>query len=106
VPGMPNWVAVEAYCREVSSCGFWPGSEVLPEAAFYCYLYPEPDGYSKAQPKPEQAYYHEMLREFILPYSVVQQAEDPSKTLKEFLGSTYGLGADLANWHSKILETD
>ena len=39
VPGMPDWVAEEAYNREVSSCGFWTGNEAYPHAAFYCYLY-------------------------------------------------------------------
>lgn len=104
VPGMPNWVAEEAYCREVSSCGFWPGSDALPEASFYCYHYPAPEGYGKANSKPEKAFFHEKLGEFILPYSAVQKAENPAETLREFLNSTYGIGADLANWDREILE--
>src|SRR5690606_18863066 len=104
VPGMPDWVAQEAYCREVSSCGFWTGSEVLPEASFYCYHYPAPKGYDKGKPQPEQAYFHEKLGEFILHYSAVQQAKNPEKTLREFLDSTYGIGANLAKWDRKILE--
>lgn len=104
VPGMPNWVAEEAYCREVSSCGFWPGSEALPEAAFYCYHYPAPAGYGEAEPKPEKAYFHDTLGEFILPYSAVQQAENPAATLHKFLDSTYSIGADLAKWDRETLE--
>ncbi len=46
ITGLPDWVAVEAYCKEVSSCGFWPGNDMVPEAAFYSYIYPEPEGYS------------------------------------------------------------
>ena len=68
VPGMPDWVAEEAYCREVSSCGFWTGGEVLTEAVFYCYLYPEPEGYNTAKVQPAEAYYNTTFREFILPY--------------------------------------
>lgn len=45
IPNLPDWVAQEAYSHEVASLGFWPGSEVLPEAAFYAYLYPEPPNY-------------------------------------------------------------
>lgn len=104
IPGLPNWVAEEAYCREVSSCGFWTGNEVLPEAAFYCYLYPEPEGYKNAAIQPTQAYYHPMLKEFILPYSAVQQADDPAKTLRAFLDSTYKAGAGLAKWDREALE--
>ncbi|MEO6843543.1 MAG: DUF5996 family protein, partial [Ginsengibacter sp.] len=58
VPGMPDWVAVEAYCREVSSAGFWTGNDTFPEPAFYCYLYPEPEGYKAAKLLPAAAYYN------------------------------------------------
>ena len=104
VPGMPNWVAEEAYCREVSSAGFWTGNEMLPEPAFYCYLYPEPEGYKTAKVLPKGAYYHTTLGEFILPYSIVQQSKNPGEKLLDFLHSTYNIGADLAHWDKDILE--
>lgn len=104
VPGMPDWVAEEAYCREVSSAGFWTGNDALPEPAFYCYLYPEPNGYKTAKTQPAESYYSKTLGEFILPYSTVQQSEDPEKKLLEFLKSTYETGADLAKWDRELLE--
>ena len=104
VPGMPDWVAEEAYCREVSSAGFWTGNEMLPEPAFYCYLYPEPEGYKTAKVLPKGAYYHTTLGEFILPYSLVQQSKNPGEKLLDFLHSTYNIGADLAHWDKDILE--
>lgn len=103
VPGMPDWVAEEAYCREVSSAGFWTGNEMLPEPAFYCYLYPEPEGYKTAKVLPKGAYYHTALGEFILPYSIVQQSKNPGEKLLDFLHSTYNIGADLAHWDKDIL---
>ena len=45
VPDLPDAVAREAYSHEVSSAGFWPGSEAFPHAAFYAYAYPEPPGF-------------------------------------------------------------
>lgn len=104
VPGMPDWVAEEAYCREVSSAGFWTGNEMLPEPAFYCYLYPEPEGYKTAKALPKGAYYHTTLGEFILPYSIMQQSKNPGEKLLDFLHSTYNIGADLAHWDKDILE--
>ena len=104
VPGMPDWVAEEAYCREVSSAGFWTGNEMLPEPAFYCYLYPEPEGYKTAKVLPKGAYYHTTLGEFILPYSIVQQSKNPGEKLLDFLHSTYNIGADLAHWDRDMLE--
>ena len=104
VPGLPDWVAEEAYCREVSSFGFWPGSDALQEAAFYAYLYPEPEGYKTISVKPSEAFYHPTLSEYILPYTAVQQSDNPSEKLLDFLHSTYQAGADLAKWDRSILE--
>lgn len=105
IPHLADWVAQEAYSHEVASFGFWPGSEALPEAAFYAYLYPEPNGYKDAEVKPKGAYYHETLREFILPYSAVQESSNPEESLMDFLNSTYEAGATLAKWDRYSLET-
>lgn len=104
VPHLPDWVAREAYSHEVSSCGFWPGNEVLPEAAFYAYCYPEPEGFAQASVAPAAAYYHPTLREFILPYEKVRQLPDPEKAVMDFLQSTYEAGARLAGWDRESLE--
>ncbi len=104
IPGLPDRVAEEAYCREVSSAGFWPGNEMLPEPVFYCYLYPEPEGYKTAEVHPAKAYYNSNLGEFILPYAAVLQSEDPENILLQFLKSTYASGADLAKWDRELLE--
>lgn len=106
VPNLPDWVAQEAYCKEVCSCGFWPGNEAVPFAAFYSYVYPAPKDYKNASVKPEQAYYHEELREFVLPYEAVQQAENPQAMLLDFMQSTYEAAADLAQWDRKALEQE
>jgi len=104
IPGMPDWVAEDAYSREASDCGFWTGSEGLPEPAFYCYLYPEPEGYAEGAIAPKEAYYNHDFREFILPYAAVQQSEDSEAKLLEFLRSTYKLGATLAKWDDGLWE--
>ncbi|MEG9327601.1 DUF5996 family protein [Salinimicrobium catena] len=103
-PNLPDRVAREAYSHEVSSCGFWPGNEIVPFAAFYSYIYPEPDGFSSASVKPEAAYYHKEMGEFILPYAEAQRSENPEKDLMDFLQSTYEAAADLAKWDRKELE--
>ncbi len=105
IPSLPDRVTQEAYSHEVASFGFWPGSEVLPEAAFYAYMYPGPAGYDNAEVKPVGAYYHETLREFILPYSIVQKSNNPEEMLLEFLNSTYVAGVTLAKWDRYALET-
>jgi hypothetical protein len=90
----------------VSSCGFWPGGGAIPYAAFYSYAYPEPDGYPAASVKPHGTFYSADFREFILPYDIVRQSENPDYTLLNFLQSTYEAAANLAKWDRKSLERD
>jgi hypothetical protein len=104
VPHVGDWVMREAYSHEVSSCGFWPGSPGVIDAAFYAYGYPEPDGYSGVKIEPAEALYHPDLREFVLPYDAVRMAKDPDEALLAFLQSTYDASANLATWDRKGLE--
>jgi hypothetical protein len=104
IPNLPDWVTREAYSHEVSSCGFWPGGDMLPEAVFYAYAYPEPAGFKSAAVRPASAYYHGDLGEFILPYAKVREAGSPDALLLEFLQSSYEAAADLGGWDRKALE--
>src|SRR5450631_736672 len=104
VPNLPDWVAREAYSHEVSSCGFWPGNEAVPYPAYYAYAYPEPVGFAKAHVRPDSAFYHSELHEFILAYDKVREAASPDALLLEFLQSTYEAAADLARWDRPALE--
>jgi hypothetical protein len=104
VPHLPDWVTREAYSHEVSSAGFWPGGGPVPYASFYSYAYPEPPGFAAAVVKPETAFYSQDLREFVLPYEAVREAEDPDGTLLAFLQSTYEAAADLGKWDRPALE--
>lgn len=103
VPHCADWVMEEAYSHEVSSAGFWPGAG-LGEAAFYAYAYPEPKGFREYPVRPEAAYYHEALGEFILPYEAVRTAAEPDTVLLDFLQTTYEAAAELAGWDRAALE--
>jgi hypothetical protein len=104
IPHLPNRITREAYSHECISAGWWPGGGPMPEAAFYSYSYPEPAGYAEARVRPEAAYYHKELREFVLPYEAVRTASRPDDMLLQFLQTTYEAGADLAAWDRRALE--
>ncbi|MGO8842056.1 MAG: DUF5996 family protein [Methyloceanibacter sp.] len=104
VPYLPDAVAQEAYSHEVSSAGFWPGSEGIEYPAFYSYAYPEPAGFSSAAIRPKEAFYDEKLSEYILPYDVVRTNKDPDRVLMGFLQSTYEAAALAAKWDRAALE--
>ena len=106
VPNCPDYVMLEAYSHECISAGWWPGNVGGPvaEPAFYAYSYPVPPGCDVAPVRPQAAYYHPDLREWILPYEAVRSAPDPDHALLEFLQSTYEAAADLAKWDRGALE--
>lgn len=105
IPSLPKNVAQEAYDREVSSAGFWPGAGIG-YPAFYAYSYPSPNGNKDASVKPDNAFWHEDLAEFVLPYDAVQSEADPDETLMAFLVSTYEAAAELGEWDRDLLECE
>ena len=105
-PHLADWVMREAYSRECSSCGFWPGSGAVQEPAFYAYAYPEPAGYREHPIHPDAAYYSDAMREHILPYDAVRRSGKPDAMLAEFFQSTYEAAADLGGWNRPELEHD
>lgn len=102
-PNCGDWVMVEGYSKELSSCGFWPG---LDEGAFYAYAYPEPEGFADRPVAPDAAFYSRANGQFLLPYEAVATADDPDRTLSAFLRSTYEAAADLGGWDRAALEAD
>ena len=94
----------EAYSHEVISHGFWPGSAPVLEPAFYAYAVPEPPELAAAAVRPDGAYYHAELHEFILPYEAVRTAASPEAALASFVDSTYERAATLAGWDRRALE--
>ena len=103
-PNVAGWVMAEAYSRECSSCGFWPGNGGFGYPAFYVYAYPEPAGYGDTRLSIADASYNPDLGQFILPYDAVRRARDPDELLLGFLQETYAAAADLAAWDRKSLE--
>ena len=103
-PNLGNWVMQEAYSHECSSIGFWPGGGAIPEAVFYAYAYPEPEGFRDYPIAPAAARYDETMREFVLPYESVRTSAAPDDTLLTFAQTTYAAAADLARWDRANLE--
>ncbi len=102
-PGLPPQVVQEAYSHEVSSAGFWPGSDAFPHAVFYSYAYPAPPGFGNAS-VPAGARFEANLGEYILPYDLVQASKEPDALVQEFLMATYAAAADSGAWDRTALD--
>jgi hypothetical protein len=103
-PHCPDWVMVEAYSHECSSCGFWPGGGETLQPAFYAYAYPQPPGYAQRLVEPAAAHYDLKAREFLLPYAAVRAASEPDEMLLRFFHTTYEAAADLGQWDRAALD--
>lgn len=103
-PNVGDWVMVEGYSRELSSCGFWPGGGE--EGAFYAYAYPEPDGFADHPIRPAEGFFSTVIGEFLLPYEAVRQASDPDQALLDFLQDTYEAATVRGDWDRAALEDD
>lgn len=109
-------ITKEAYSHEVISHGFWPGIRAsgaversesegtINAPAFYSYTAPEPSGLSKQPIRPSQAFYTSEMKEFILLYDDLRNADLPEEVLLDFLQTTYEAGANLAAWDRAALE--
>ena len=104
MPNMPLEVMQEAYSKEVSSAGFWPGSADFPTPVFYAYAYPRAPEFGKQKVLPQEAFYSEEMGEYFLKYEDVQRSEQPEKMLGAFLQTTYEAAANTSNWDRKELE--
>jgi hypothetical protein len=104
IPHLPDAITREAYSQEVSSLGFWPGNDAIPQAIFYSYAYPEPQGFAQSVLKPDAASYNAQLKEFILPYDIVRTAPSPAEMLLEFAQSAYDAASKLGDWDRAALE--
>ncbi len=104
MPNMPLDVMQEAYSKEVSSAGFWPGSKDFPHPAFYAYAYPSDSEFGKQPVEPKEAFWSDDMGEYFLKYEDVQKSDDPEKVLMSFLQSTYDAAVNTSNWDREKLE--
>lgn len=93
-------VTREAYSREVVSFGFWFGDPKFPEAAFYAYTAPEPEGLASEPLQPDSASWVDQGGSHlaILRYDDVREGADPHHAVLDFFESAYQAGAKLAGW--------
>ena len=88
------------------NAGFWPGDDSAPNAAFYGYLYPRPNGCETAPIEPKHAGWVEAMQEWMMPYEAVRTCGDPRGALMSFLRSVYRVACVQGGWDMRAFEYD
>lgn len=104
VPNLPDPITREAYSRELSSAGFFPGGADGGDPAFYSYAYPAPDGFATAAELPDGARWDDGLGEYVLPWAAINASQEPDALVQAFFTATYEAAARLGGWDRERLE--
>src|ERR1700682_2206659 len=83
--------------------GFWPGNPRFPQAAFFSYTYPKPDGIEQQPVLPKEAGWSTDLGEFAIAYDDVRSSASPEQAILQFFESSYAAGAGLREWDSSLV---
>lgn len=106
-PAPPNADFITRNAMDVVQieAGWWHGNQAYPRPAYYQFTYPQPKGIEQTKIQPKAASWNSTMKEFILDYDDVRKAENPDKTLLDFLESTYQVSAELSGWDPKLIGT-
>lgn len=85
--------------------GWWSGDERYEKAAYFSFIYPQPNGVENAKIQPVNARWDQKLGEFILDYDDVRKSKNPEADLLAFFDSTYQVESKLADWDPKLIGT-
>jgi hypothetical protein len=99
-------VTREAYTDEVISFGFWAGDDNVPDATYYSYTAPEPEGVREQRLAVGEWIPFGSGSLAVLPYETVRTAAHPRRMLLGFLESAYEAGARAAGWDTAGFESN
>jgi hypothetical protein len=97
-PPSGDFIMRNAMDAQEVAIGWWPVYRKTPEAAFYAYAHPAPEGFAGATIAPEAAHWDTDLGEYILPWSDVCRSSDPRSTALEFAHSVFLHACIVCDW--------
>jgi hypothetical protein len=97
-PPSDDFIMRNAMDAQEVAIGWWPGDPNTPEAAFYAYAHPAPEGFSDATLSPGPGYWDASLGEYILKWSDVCSSSDPLSTALEFAHTAFLHACAVCQW--------
>jgi hypothetical protein len=101
-PPSADFIMRNAMDAQEVAIGWWPGDARHPEAAFYAYAHPAPDGFGGAALSPAGARWDAELGEYILEWSDIRARPDPGAAALEFARSAFRHACAVCGWDPRL----
>jgi hypothetical protein len=97
-PPEADFITRNAGDAEQIEVGWWPGDARYPNAAFFAYAYPAPEGFAAATLAPSAARWDATLGEYILDWDDIRARPDPHGYALEFARSAVAHACAVCRW--------
>jgi hypothetical protein len=97
-PPAADFITRNAGNAEQIEIGWWPGDARYPNAAFYAYAHPAPEGFAAATLTPPEARWEAVLGEYILDWDDVRASPSPHQYALEFARSAVRHACAVCRW--------
>ena len=97
-PPSNDFIMRNAMDAQEIAVGWWPGDARYPQAAFYSYAHPAPEGFEGAKLSPDAARYDTELGEYLLDWDAVLACGDPHAAALDFVRSAARFGCAVCDW--------
>jgi hypothetical protein len=104
-PPSDDFIMRNAMDAQEVAVGWWPGDERYPNAAFYAYAHPAPEGFARMTAVPAGARWDDVLGEYILDWDQVLVNPDPRGTALEFARSVFRHACAVCAWDPGLAAT-
>jgi hypothetical protein len=97
-PPSDDFIMRNAMDAQEVAVGWWPGDARYPNAAFYAYAHPAPDGFSSATLDPSAARWEQRVGEYVLDWHDVCASDDPHAAALTFARSALKHACNVCEW--------
>jgi hypothetical protein len=104
-PPSEDFIMRNAMDAQEVAVGWWPGDERYPNAAFYAYVHPAPDGFARMTAVPAGARWDDVLGEYILDWGQVLVNPDPRGAALKFARSVFRHACAVCAWDPDLAAT-